>query len=122
MSRVVADVAVETREPAEGRSGLERAVVCFVCLAFLLIAFGGCRSGAARPEAKVDDRSIVARIRLLISENPSLSDTAVKVFAQEGRVTLSGAVPDSDTKARFLEQVKNVPGVKSVSDNLELPR
>jgi osmotically-inducible protein OsmY len=113
---------VNARKPAKGRSELKRVALCLVWLLFLLIAFQGCRGASSRREPAVDDKSIVARIHVLISEDSSLSNAAVRAFAQEGRVTLSGTISDSETKARFLERVRHLPGVKSVSDNLELSR
>jgi osmotically-inducible protein OsmY len=95
-------------------------VLYTLCLAFFVVVLQGCKSSTAgRRDEMVDDRAIVARIRTLISEDPGLSLSAVRVFAIEGKVTLSGTVPDSDAKSRLLTGARGVKGVKSVSDNLE---
>lgn len=100
---------------------LRSLIVCAVCLVFFLVTLEGCRSAIGPREGNVDDRAIVTRIRSLISEDPALNAAAVRVFVQEGKVTLSGLVPDDGTKARLLSEARRVEGVKSVSDNLELP-
>jgi hypothetical protein len=100
---------------------LRSLVVCAVCLVFFLVVLEGCKSATGPRGGNVDDRAIVARIRSLISEDPALNAAAVRVFVQEGKVTLSGPVPDGGTKARLLSEVRRADGVKSVSDNLELP-
>jgi osmotically-inducible protein OsmY len=100
---------------------LRSIVVCAVCLVFFLVALESCKSATGPRKGNVDDRAIVARIRSLISEDPALNAAAVRVFVQEGKVTLSGPVPDGGAKARLLSEARRVEGVKSVSDNLELP-
>jgi osmotically-inducible protein OsmY len=93
-----------------------------LCLVFLVVAFQGCKGlTAGRPDPLAGDVAIAARIRALISEDPALSPSAIRVFVVEGRVTLSGPVPDGRTKSRLLAKARRVMGVKSVSDNLELP-
>lgn len=95
-------------------------------LALFLLLFmtfaQGCKSqGTGSPGGNVNDRAIVAGIRTLISEDPALNAPSIRVFALEGKVTLSGPVPDSRAKGRLLAGARAVEGVKSVSDNLELP-
>jgi len=92
-----------------------------LCLTCLLILLHGCKSlpGGAHEE-KIKDMDLVARIRTLISEDPGLSQSTVRVFAQEGKVTLSGTVPNEDARSRLLNGVAGVKGVKSVSSDLRL--
>jgi osmotically-inducible protein OsmY len=103
------------------RPGMRRVVTCVVCVLFLFVALEGCRTAPGPREAHVDDRAIVARVRSLISEDPALNSVVIRVFVRDGRVTLSGPVPDGGAKARLLSTARGVEGVKSVSDNLELP-
>jgi hyperosmotically inducible protein len=93
-----------------------------LCLLLLVTLVYGCKAPSSSPAGeKGDDRAIVARIQSVISEDPALSGHVIRVFAQEGKVTLSGPVPDREAKSRLLARAKDVKGVKSVSDNLELP-
>ncbi len=96
---------------------MKRAAFYVLCAMCLLIVSHAC-STTGRQGKKIDDSAIVARIRTLISEDPASSRSAVRVFVQEGKVTLNGTVPDDDTKSRFLTAAKGVAGVKSVSDDL----
>lgn len=102
---------------------VKRMFLCTLCLVFFVVAFQGCKSStAAGPhKEKFDDRAVVAHIRALISEDPALDASAIRVFAFEGKVTLSGPVPDTQAKSRLLTKARRVTGVKSVSDDLELP-
>lgn len=116
-------VMSEPPEPGQFRKRAtrpRRMAVYAVCLALFIVALG-CKGTTARPEGTIDDRAIVAHIRSLISKEPALDAAAIRVFAQEGKVTLSGPVPDTATKARLLDEARGVEGVKSVSDDLQLP-
>jgi len=94
------------------------------CILFLLLAgalLGGCKeltAGVPRPAG--DDTAVAAQVRSLIMQDPQLKDSQIRVFVLEGNVTLSGAVPDAGAKARLLDAVKDLHGVRSVSDNLEV--
>lgn len=100
---------------------VRRTLPCALCLVFFVVLFQGCESFTkGRHEPKVDDRSIVESITALILEDRSVNASEVRVFAQEGKVTLSGTVPNDEAKSRLLAKARKVKGVKSVSDNLEV--
>src|SRR5208282_2724900 len=96
---------------------VKRVVAYALCLVFLVALFQGCKIlPIGRPDSLADDRAIVTRIRTLIAEDPALNPSAIRVFAVEGKVTLSGPVPDGHAKSRLLAKAKGVKGVKSVSE------
>ena len=73
---------------------MKRVLLSVLCLALFAVVLPGCKSlTARRHEQRIDDRAIVARIRTLISEDPALDPPAIRVFVEEGRVTLSGLFP-----------------------------
>ena len=63
---------------------------------------------------------MAAQVRSLIMQDPGLKDSQIRVFVLEGNVTLSGTVPDAGAKGRLLDAVRDLGGVRSVSDNLEV--
>jgi osmotically-inducible protein OsmY len=94
------------------------------CILVLLLAgaiLGGCKgltAGVPRPAR--DDAALTAQVRTLITQDPELKDSQIRVFVLEGNVTLSGTVPDAGAKARLLDAVRDLRNVRSVGDNLEV--
>ena len=83
----------------------------------------GCKNlTAGVPRPGKGDAAIAAQVRTLIAQDPGLRGSEIKVLVLEGRVNLSGTVPDADAKLRLLGAAKAVSGVRSVADNLEVRR
>ena len=95
-----------------------------LCILLLLLAgalLSGCEgltAGVPRPAR--DDAALTAQVRSLITQDLVLRDSQIRVFVLEGNVTLSGTVPDAGAKARLLDAVRDLSGVRSVGDNLEV--
>jgi hyperosmotically inducible protein len=77
---------------------------------------------AAGPVAieKVDDGSIVAKLKAHFAEDPDISAIAIDVDSKGGMVTLSGVVTNTDAKVRADQMAKAMPEVKSVNNQLEV--
>ena len=96
----------------------------YPCILLLLLAgaiLGGCKemtAGVPRPAR--GDAALTAQVRSVIMQDPGLKDSQIRVFVLEGNVTLSGMVPDAGAKTRLLDAVRELSGVRSVSDNLEV--
>lgn len=73
----------------------------------LLTGFAACKSQAEK------DKELKAKIEA--------TAPGVSVSVDNGVVTLSGTVNDDDAKKNMEETVKKVDGVKSVTNNLEVP-
>ena len=101
--------------------GVGRTLPCILFLLFANAALWGCKgftAGAPRPGR--DDAAIAAHIRTLIAQDPELKGSEIRVLVLEGKVNLSGTVPDAGAKLRLLDAARAVDGVKSVADNLEV--
>lgn len=69
----------------------------------------------------VDDASITARVKTEIAQTQGMSEAAaINVDTYRGVVSLAGFV-DNETQARkAVEAARNVPGVTSVKNNLQI--
>ncbi|RYF87770.1 MAG: BON domain-containing protein [Chitinophagaceae bacterium] len=74
------------------------------------LTFSGC---------KPKDADIKANIEKKLKDNPAAS--GVMVMVNEGVATLSGEVTDAAAQAAVAESIKDVKGVKSVTNNTTLP-
>lgn len=73
-----------------------------------------------QPNDKADIK-LAAAVRRAIVKDKSLSTSAhnVKLVAAQGAVTLRGTVKNADEKAKVEADVKAVPGVSSVDNQLD---
>lgn len=100
----------------------------FPCLLVLLFAgamIGGCKSlslPGAVPRPGKDDAAIAEQVHTLIAQDPELTGSKIRVFVMEGNVSLSGTIANAAAKARLLDAVRGVSGVRSIGDNLEVPK
>lgn len=77
-------------------------------------------SKAALSESEVDDRVLEERVRSRIGRDASDARN-LAVSAEQGRVTLSGAVPSDDLQ-NVVRSAKSVRGVEAVDNQLEAKR
>ena len=96
---------------------------CILLLIFASAVLWGCKNlTAGVPRPGKGDAAIAAQVRTLITQDPELRGSEIRVFVLEGKVNLSGTVPDAGAKLRLLSAAKAVSGVRSVADNLEVRR
>ncbi len=69
--------------------------------------------------ARSADQRIVAAAKHSYVYRTYLKDDDIKIKARDGVVTLSGDVPDRSHKSMAEDTVENLPGVKSVENQLE---
>jgi len=69
----------------------------------------------------IPDELITSRVIQNLRNTPYFSNFAknIRVITKEGKVTLKGRVADKNEKVQIEYMVKNVDGVKSVSNDLE---
>jgi len=67
-----------------------------------------------------DDASITAAVNAGLAKDPDLSAIKIDVDTKAGNVTLSGPAPSADAKKRAETIAKNVQGVSSVDNKLEV--
>jgi osmotically-inducible protein OsmY len=83
------------------------------------------QDAASTPQHQANDasdRKLLAATRRAVVKDKSLSTTAhnVKMMVASGAVTLRGPVKTADEKAKVESLVKQVPGVQSVDNQLDV--
>lgn len=99
---------------------MKKGLLCLLCLALAFCILHGCK--ILRPAATHDlvaDRAIVSEVTGRIAEEGL---PPVRVFALEGRVTLSGSVPSQEIKEKIIAAAKSVKGVLLVTPDLQLQK
>jgi hyperosmotically inducible protein len=70
--------------------------------------------------AKVDDAAITAAVSAGLAKDPDLSAIKISVTTTAGVVNLKGPAPNAEAKSRAEDIAKNVHGVTSVKNQLEV--
>jgi len=65
------------------------------------------------------DEQIRADVHAALAGDDGQPDQTLSVSVQDGIVTLSGRVSSADEQQKVLEQVRSVPSVKEVRDELQ---
>ncbi len=100
---------------------IRRIILCTLCLVLAGAVLPGCKNFKVGTSGRWgDDAAITAQIKALIAQDEELSHAGIRVFVQEGNVTLSGTVPNGGAKLRLLAGVKGLNGVRSIGDDLEV--
>jgi hyperosmotically inducible protein len=90
----------------------------------LLVAISGCagthESGKNSVETMVDDSTITTRVNHEMMKDKIVKARQVDVDTIGGHVTLTGAVATRNEAKRASQIAQSVPGVKSVSNNIQI--
>lgn len=78
------------------------------------------KDAGATVAASVDDASITAAVSAGLAKDPDLSAIKIDVDTKGGTVMLKGPAPSAAAKSRAEEIAKNVKGVSSVDNQLEV--
>ena len=70
--------------------------------------------------AKATDATLFRSVQRRILDDPKLDDMAVSVQVAKGVITLQGAVPDEDARARAEEVARETPCVLNVENRVEV--
>jgi len=68
----------------------------------------------------VDDTALSANVKTALAKSPDVSAAKIDVDVINGSVTLTGVVDNQQHAAKAVEIARNVSGVKSVRDNLQI--
>ena len=93
-----------------------------LAVAAILFALGGC-AGTAKQESVgefVDDAAITAKVKSAFVEDKEVSALNVRVDTFKGVVQLSGFVSGARESWKAAQLARNVRGVKSVRNDLEV--
>lgn len=77
-------------------------------------------SAKAPDQLHLDDALIVAKVITGLAADKNLSALRIKVEVRDGVVTLRGPAPSAATRARAEEIARNVQGVNSVNNQLNV--
>ena len=102
------------------KSSLQKAVAASLLAVGLLLAAGCSRDDGKTAGQVVDDSAITAKVKAAFVQDPAVRAIDVKVDTFKGTVQLSGWADSAAEKARAEEIAKNVPGVKSVENKIDL--
>jgi hyperosmotically inducible periplasmic protein len=78
------------------------------------------KDAGAAVAGSVDDASITAAVSAGLAKDPDLSAIKIDVDTKGGTVMLKGPAPNAAAKSRAEEIAKNVKGVSSVDNQLEV--
>ena len=93
-------------------------------LSLLVASFLGCAVTSKQETTGeyVDDATVTARVKTAIYKEPTLKVSQISVETMKGDVQLSGTVNSSTEKSRASEVAREVKGVKSVNNDLQVKR
>ena len=100
-----------------------RSHVLKIVVALLLVAafMPGCRSMTGRSVGRViDDKTITAQVKSKLVKDKAANLTRIGVTTVNGVVHLDGAVDQVNEKVRAEEFARQVDGVKSVVNNIQV--
>jgi hyperosmotically inducible protein len=91
-------------------------------LSLFVASFLGCATASKQETAGeyIDDSTVTARVKTAIYKEPTLKVTQINVETLRGEVQLSGFVNTSGDKSRAGEVAREVKGVKSVNNDLQV--
>ena len=93
--------------------------LCLIIPIFPLLM--ACHPPAGRSAGEVvDDSAITTKVKAKLFDDNQLSGFAISVKTFKGQVTLTGAVESTAQKARATILAKNVSGVTSVNNLLQI--
>ncbi len=78
------------------------------------------KDAAAQVAATAQDATITAKANAALVADDRLRATKIDVDTRNGRVTLTGAAPDGDSRDRATAMVKAIEGVTEVNNQLRI--
>jgi hyperosmotically inducible protein len=102
-------------------NGVIRRLVLFIA-SIVLVSALGCASTSNREGTGeyVDDTVVTTKVKAAIFNEPTLKSAEVNVETFKGVVQLSGFVSSPDARSTAVRVTRDVPGVKSVKDDMRV--
>ena len=92
-----------------------------VAVGIALLSVVGCQSSTGKTAGQsIDDATITADVQSKLSSDRISNFTRVDVDTERGVVTLNGVVKSADQKVRVAELARQVNGVRTVNNNLQI--
>jgi hyperosmotically inducible protein len=86
-----------------------------------LLSLVGCQSTTGKTAGQsIDDATITAAVQAKLSSDRISNFSRVDVDTERGVVTLNGVVKSADQKIRVADLTRQVNGVRTVNNNLQI--
>ena len=100
---------------------MKKVLILLVVLLFAISGCAGTHSSGENPvERAVDDSTITTRVNHAMVKDKTVKARQIDVDTIGGHVTLTGAVATRQESTRAVQIAQSVPGVKSVSNNIQI--
>ncbi|MDR4480598.1 MAG: BON domain-containing protein [Nitrospira sp.] len=92
-----------------------------LAFAVAMLSIIGCQSATGKTAGQIiDDASITAAVQSKLSADRLSNFSRIDVDTERGVVTLNGVVTSPDQKIRVAEMAREVTGVRTVNNNLQI--
>lgn len=89
--------------------------------AFAMLSMVGCQSTTGKTAGQtIDDASITTAVQAKLSSDRLSNFSRIDVDTERGVVTLNGVVKSAEQKMRVVELTRQVAGVRTVNNNLQI--
>ena len=100
---------------------MKKVLILCIVLLFIISGCAGTHSSGENPvERAVDDSTITTRVNHAMVKDKTVKARQIDVDTIGGHVTLTGAVATRQESTRAVQIAQSVPGVKSVSNNIQI--
>jgi hyperosmotically inducible protein len=99
-----------------------RVAVSTIVLAALLVVSGCTSMTGQSPGQYIDDTTITTSVKAKLTEERAANFTRIDVDTTNQVVTLNGIVESADQKAKAEQLAREVGGVRSVKNNLQIQK
>ena len=88
---------------------------------FAMLSMVGCQSTTGKTAGQtIDDASITTAVQAKLSSDQLSNFSRIDVDTERGVVTLNGVVKSAEQKMRVVELTRQVAGVRTVNNNLQI--
>ena len=89
--------------------------------AFAMLSMVGCQPTTGKTAGQtIDDASITTAVQAKLSSDRLSNFSRIDVDTERGVVTLNGVVKSAEQKMRVVELTRQVAGVRTVNNNLQI--
>lgn len=100
---------------------MKKVLLLWVALVFAIVGCAGTQESGRNPvERMMDDTTITTRVNHAMMKDKIVKARQIDVDTIDGHVTLTGAVATANEAKRATQIARGVPGVKSVSNNIQI--
>lgn len=103
---------------------MSKSCAAVACAAVILAGVAGCNvlRGESTPSEYVDDVALTTKVKADLIDSKNVDALDVNVDVKDGRVTLTGWASNAQERTRAARVARNVSGVKSVDNQIELKK